>query len=219
MTEYGLPHILRPLLVENRIDGSIDQELFDAVIDEQAAVRRSLDPLGLDLIIDTHWNVAVARNKSEDALEEMARTSGLAPIEPTFTTSRLSYWESCALVFFRKQLDQEISQGGKENWFRHDHLLSILAKDYPRSALTDNVRFEERINRILGKLERLGLICSRAVGAKDKAWRGTAFMAVALSVDHLREFETLTREALDGPEEADETDGILPPAFAETETE
>lgn len=216
MSTYGIPHILSALLRTNRIDGREVPDLFDAAVRHANEVRRVLDPLGMEMAIDTHWHVVVARNKSDEDLDRIARDGDLLPIEPAFTMQRMTYWESCAIHFFRQELDKEVSLAGKEIWFYDQQVKMILGRDYTKGSASDEARLDSRVEATLTRLERLGLIGRRSIG-QSTMWRGTNYLAASIPAEAFRDFEeqclSLLKagaEDLAGPEAGARTTPMTP---------
>ena len=207
--QYGLPHLLKALLVENVIDGTTHADLYEALLTRSREVQGILDHMLVDLVIDNTRRIAVIHNKPPEALLEIEDAEGLLPLDYVMSSNRMTYWESCAAVFLRKEFGQD-EFSGSTTWFDEERLVSLLKKDYPRHTLTDDKRLSERLSLILRKLESLGL----AVCRNDKRrpeWRATPQNMAAIPASEIDTFNGLahqivtTAQAQPKPEEPEQT--------------
>lgn len=196
MQNFTIQHIITPLVTKGYIDGDRDPALFQEVLKRKTEIQEALAPLSATLSVNTTYRGAMVVAMPESQLDDIAETCDAAPITPAIQQRRRSYRESCALIFFRRCLSQEIDTGGEENWIDHSEVSSAINMAFSRGLGRDEHSQKGRIETILANLANENLIMKRS----DKGniqWRGTKWLYIALSQDAIAEFDRLCADVIE----------------------
>ena len=188
-TGYGLPHILTGLLRIGSIDAAQDRDLYETLLRLRQETEAHLRPMGLELVIEPTFEIAVARVMHDSQLDAMAAEEDLFPIEPVVANNRISYWQSCACIILKTHLDRELHSGLEETWLERREITEQIKAYYAPSQRENDAAMTDRVAVILEALRKSGLADCRTGADGRQFWRGSKWLFVSLTRDVIDEFE------------------------------
>ena len=193
---YTLNHIIFELRSPHRsITTRRNEDLFEALIAHEKAVRDHLDVEGLTVIINKSEGTAVLRRKSEALADKWANAGGYMPMQFGATTETLDFWASACLVKLqRKLLDHQMSPDIDKPFVVSQRMILEEVISYFRpEEREDTVKLNKRVGIAMGKLKAQGLVDSAPEVKGEAYWTLTDYGMLAFDAPELERFTNLLK--------------------------
>lgn len=191
---YTLNHLIFELRGPHRsITTTRSEDLFEALIAHEKAVKDHLAVEGLTVVIDKSAGTAVLRRKSESFADTWAHAGGYMPMQFGATTETLDFWASACLVkMLRKHLDHQMSPDVDKPFVISQGLLMDEVIIYFRpEEREDTAKLNKRIGMAMGKLKGQGLVDSEPEVNGEAQWTLTDYGRLAFDAAELDRFRKL----------------------------
>lgn len=176
------------LLSGPSVDAYRHGPLWQALLRHEAAIRRVLSELFLELVLDRDGGVAFARQADTGELETPA----------LLRTAPLTFIESVLLLFLRQQL-AEADTRGERAVVDEAQLLEVLSV-YEKNVSTDRAGFARRVLAAIAKMRDNHLL-SKLRGSEDR-YEVSPALKLLFSAEDVQALATAYRGLRDGAAEA-----------------
>lgn len=182
MTDTPIPD-LSPLLIslfKGVLYREDDVAGWQALIDQQAAVRDYIQVLGLELILDEAEGYAYLRQRQEDNSEGK-------PAPRLIPRRQLSYPVSLLLVLLRKRLAEfDASSGDARLILSREQLVELLRLFLPEGS--NEARLVDRIDSHIARVVELGFL-RKLRGQQEALYEVRRILKAFVDVQWLNEFD------------------------------
>ena len=188
--------VLVKLLAGPSLDGQRHSRLWPILIRDEAAIRRRLSELFLQLVIDRDLEVAFTRQAATGDLE----------VPRLLRRANLTFLDSILLLHLRQRLTQADAHGDRAV-VSTGEIVEFLGV-YEQTDNTDRALFEKRIYASIEKIKKHSIL--RKIRASENRFEISPTLKLLFSAE---EIQALTRayQEMQTPEASSEQDGKMQP--------
>jgi hypothetical protein len=180
--------VLVQLLSGPALDGRRHAKLWPVLLRDEAVVRRRLNELFLDLVIDGDMQVAFTRQADTGELE----------VPLLLRRAQLTFIDSVLVLYLRQRLTQADAHGDRAV-VSLDEIVDNMAI-YERAVSTDRAGFNKRVHASVEKIKKHNIL--QKIRASDDRFEVSPTLKLLFSADEIQTLTGLYRRVAAGEADA-----------------